>query len=152
VHPLEGIRFKYGDLADVVTLLARHPYTRQAYLPVWFPEDTGARDGGGKDIRVPCSLGYHFMIRDGELSCRYYLRSCDLYRHFSNDIYMTARLVQWMCGAVQVEAQNLSEFGIGDISLFPPVKPGRLLTVISSLHLFVNDVDKMKARINRDLS
>ena len=77
-----GIRFHYGDLNDVVDMLVRSPLTRQAYLPVWFPEDTGAVD----KQRVPCTLGYHFMIRDGRLTTRYYIRSCDAYRHMSNDI------------------------------------------------------------------
>src|ERR1041384_5480764 len=58
-----GIRFPYGDLRDVVGLLATKPLTRQAYLPVWFPEDTGATEGQ----RVPCTLGYHFMQRNNRL-------------------------------------------------------------------------------------
>lgn len=141
-----GIRFRYGDLDDLVNLLAEQPYTRQAYLPMWFPEDTGAiREG--KNIRVPCSLGYHFLIRNGELSCRYYLRSCDLYRHFHNDIYMTARLVQWVCEQVQRRAEERRD----ELDIFPPLKPGKLITMISSLHLFVNDADRMKERIQHEL-
>src|SRR5690606_3302482 len=60
VHPNQGIRYPYGDLDDVVDLLRRDPLTRQAYFPVWFPEDTGAVHGG----RVPCTIGYHFLFRD----------------------------------------------------------------------------------------
>ena len=30
---------------DVIDLLEREPFTRQAYLPIWFPEDTGAFHG-----------------------------------------------------------------------------------------------------------
>ena len=66
----------YGDLDDVVTLLTNDPLTRQAFLPMWFPEDTGVVHG----TRVPCSLGYHFMQRDGRLSITYYIRSCDIVR------------------------------------------------------------------------
>src|SRR5918994_728289 len=73
-HGHKGIRFMYGDLSDVVDLLIRNPLTRQAYLPIWFPEDTGAHHR----MRVPCTLGYHFMVRNNQLSCRYYMRSCDL--------------------------------------------------------------------------
>ena len=40
--PTAGIRYAYGDLWDVINLLADQPLTRQAYLPVFFPEDTGA--------------------------------------------------------------------------------------------------------------
>lgn len=113
-----GIRFELGDLRDVVNLLRRAPGTRQAYLPVWFPEDTGTVHGQ----RVPCSLGYHFLIRGGQLHCWYSMRSCDLMRHFVDDVYMAGRLVQWVCDQV------------GN-SLYP----GVLNMTISSLHTFESD-------------
>jgi hypothetical protein len=71
---LKGIRYDYGDFNDVVSLMAREPFTRQAFLPIWFPEDTGAVEGQ----RVPCfvagtlvqtSSGYKEIenIKEGEL-------------------------------------------------------------------------------------
>src|SRR5690606_10803860 len=68
---LRGVRYKYGDLKDVVNHLANDPTTRQAYLPVWFPEDTGVVHGE----RVPCTLGYHFILRSGFFHHTYYIRS-----------------------------------------------------------------------------
>jgi thymidylate synthase len=118
--PHNGIRFEYGDLWDLVQLLRRAPGTRQAYLPVWFPEDTGTVHGQ----RVPCTLGYHFMIRGGQLHAWYYMRSCDLLRHFPDDVYMAGRLVQWVC------------YQLGDIG---SIYPGVLTMVISSLHVFETD-------------
>jgi hypothetical protein len=47
---LKGIRYDYGDFNDVIGLMAREPFTRQAFLPIWFPEDTGSVHGE----RVPC--------------------------------------------------------------------------------------------------
>ena len=93
-HPVlnRGIRYTYGDLNDVVAQLQKSPLTRQAYLPVWFPEDTGAVS----NQRVPCTLGYHFMVRHGQLNCTYLIRSCDFMRHFPDDVYMAGRLVQWV--------------------------------------------------------
>lgn len=120
-----GVRFEYGDLGDLVQLLVKSPQTRQAYLPVWFPEDTGGHvrlEGA----RVPCSLGYHFLIRNNVLSCRYYLRSCDVRRHLHNDIYFAGRLMQWVLTEVSDR---------GDWNLIP----GTLTTYISSLHSFVAD-------------
>lgn len=128
--PHNGIRFEYGDLNDVVLLLARNPLTRQAYLPVWFPEDTGAVD----NQRVPCTLGYHFLIRNGELSCRYYIRSCDAYRHLNNDVYLACRLMQWVCN----EYNKLRMAERKDTI----VQPGQMTMYVSSLHLFVGDVRK----------
>lgn len=146
----QGIRFEYGDLSDVVALLVRDRHTRQAYLPVWFPEDTGA-ERNGKAIRVPCTLGYHFMIRDGELSCRYYLRSCDVYRHLNNDVYMASRLMSWVANAVNhYTALDFDEdHAEHNGNTCPPdVSVGRLLVHVASLHLFVADVPKLKARMS----
>jgi hypothetical protein len=114
-----GIRYDYGDLGDVVNLLRSRPLTRQAYLPVWFPEDTGSVQG----VRVPCTLGYHFLLRQGKLNCVYDIRSCDYIRHFKDDIYMAARLMQWI-------AEELPE----------GVTPGNLLMNIHSLHIFHPDL------------
>jgi hypothetical protein len=132
-----GIRFQYGDLNDLVNLFIRSPMTRQAYLPVWFPEDTGAVDGQ----RVPCTLGYHFMQRRGFLSCRYYIRSCDFYRHLSNDVFFAAALMNWIC-------QQLAE-RTKDREMKLRFRPGSLVMHISSLHAFVGDDKKIKDRINQ---
>jgi hypothetical protein len=136
-RPLSGIRFQYGDLSDVVRLLVRSPLTRQAYLPVWFPEDTGAVLGQ----RVPCTLGYHFMIRDGMLSCRYFIRSCDIYRHFRNDVYLACRLTQWVSNQVN-DIWSREDTGQSMI------KPGRLTMFISSLHMLVGDKNKIEELIH----
>lgn len=133
--PHNGIRFPYGDLRDVVGLLATKPLTRQAYLPVWFPEDTGATEGQ----RVPCTLGYHFMQRGGMLSCRYYLRSCDVYRHLSNDVYFAAALTKWICHEVGKMTHD------SKAPVF--IRPGSLTMHISSLHAFVGDRPKINDRI-----
>lgn len=128
-HPeRRGIRYRYGDLSDVVNLLVAKPLTRQAYLPVWFPEDTGAHHGE----RVPCTLGYHFMIRDGRLSCRYFIRSVDFIRHFQDDVYMACRLVQWVCDAVNARwnTEGVPEGHPMEWDLLP----GNLTMFISSLH------------------
>lgn len=130
-----GVRFRYGDLSDVVDLLVRSPLTRQAFLPVWFPEDTGAHHGQ----RVPCTIGYHFMQRGGFLSVRYYLRSCDVYRHLSNDVYFTAMLTKWVCDQVREQTKN-NEVPI-------KFRPGGMVMHISSLHAFVGDKTKILTRL-----
>lgn len=148
--PHNGIRFEYGDLSDVVALLVRDRHTRQAFLPVWFPEDTGARRDG-KNIRVPCTLGYHFMVRDNVMSCRYYIRSCDVWRHLNNDIYMAMRLMSWMADAVNhYTALDFDEdHAEHNGNTCPPdITPGRLVTHVASLHLFVADAPKLRARMS----
>ena len=120
-----GIRFRYGDLGDLLSLLRRDPFTRQAYLPIWFPEDLTASI---ENQRVPCSIGYHFMLRDDRLYCTYMIRSCDFIRYFQDDAYMAGRLVQWI----------LQQLGWDEAS------PGLLTMVIPSLHIFEGDIPKLK--------
>lgn len=127
-----GIRYLYGDLEDVVNLLSRNSLTRQAYLPVWFPEDTGAVGGQ----RVPCTLGYHFLIRGGQCEIVYYIRSCDLLRHFTDDLYMACRLLQWVVG-------KLLGNGID-------VKASSLIMHISSLHIFRGDYERVEWMIENN--
>lgn len=122
-----GYRFPVGDLDDVVQQLLDNPGTRQAYLPIFFPEDTGALD----NQRVPCTLGYHFIIRNGEIHLQYNMRSCEIYRHFTNDVYMAVRLAQWV-------RDRIVSWGGPFYSL------GQLTLHAVSLHGFVGDTDKIE--------
>ena len=124
----QGYRFAIGDISDVVRLLERDPTTRQAYLPIWFPEDTGATAGQ----RVPCTLGYHFIIRDGRLHMSYFMRSLEIYRHFTNDVYMAVRLAQEV-------SQRLPD--TWNLTL------GQLFMNATSLHGFVGDKSKIEGFI-----
>ena len=126
----QGIRHEYGDLEGVVRHLAKHPLTRQAYLPVWFPEDTG----DVHEDRKPCTLGYHFMMRNGKLNIVYDIRSCDYVRHFRDDIYLTVRLLLWV----------LEECRTYNPEIWMNVVPGTFIMHISSLHMFRNDYIMLK--------
>lgn len=110
---------EYGDVMDVVIQLQQDPWTRQAYLPIWWPEDTGVT----RHQRVPCTLGYHFIRNGAALDCNYFLRSCDITRHLHNDIYFTGRLLQWVFNELDSPVMML-----GKITIF-----------ISNLHMFAND-------------
>lgn len=123
-YTMHGIRFDYGDLSDVVAQIKRDPFTRQAFLPVFFPEDTGATVGQ----RVPCTLGYHFIRNGAQLDVKYMIRSCDLTRHFRNDAYMAGRLLMWVVDRL-VDANTKDDYPfIGDLTMY-----------ISNLHLFTAD-------------
>lgn len=116
---MDGIRFKFGNLGTAVQLLKKEPNTRQCYVPMWFPEDiTAAVDGE----RVPCTFGWHFMLRGKELHCSYHMRSCDAVRHLHNDLYFANRLTLWMIEQAGLDAS-----------------PGWIHFSSTSLHCFVND-------------
>lgn len=123
--PMAGIRFDYGDLQDVIDLLKRDRFTRQAYLPIWFPEDTGSTEGQ----RVPCTLGYHFIRQGPYLNMKYFLRSCDITRHFHNDVYMAGRLLQYVVSQLlTTEKGGIAVPWVGNLTMF-----------ISNLHMFTAD-------------
>lgn len=135
-----GLRFPYGDLQDVVSQLASSPYTRQAYLPVWFPEDTGAVHGE----RVPCTLGYHFLLREGKLSVTYFIRSVDFYRHFPDDVYMAARLCQWVAEQCREECIKRETYA------YEEFVPGSLVMHICSLHVFEAERKRLKKVVSSE--
>lgn len=124
IFPTRGIRYENGDLNDVVGLLVNNPGTRAAYLPVWFPEDTGIIHGG----RTPCSLGYLFRMREKRLSVSYDIRSCDFLRHFQDDVYLTVRLLLWVLDRCRERDDR-----------WKVIAPGEFVMHIGSLHIFKND-------------
>lgn len=131
-YPMQGIRFNYGDLKDVINLLRDEPTTRQAFLPVWFPEDTGAVH----KQRVPCTLGYLFNINFPEMTIdvTYYMRSCDYFRHFIDDIYLAIKLLYYIKNALH-ESIRLTE--------------GNLYFHCRSLHIFAIEQTKLKNKLNK---
>lgn len=123
-RPKMGIAHAYGDLQNLVELLVEQPGTRQAWIPLFFPEDTGIADGG----RKPCTLGYQFIMRGERLHIWYPLRSCDLKRHFQDDVYLAIRLLLWV----------LDQCRFGDPS-WNKIKPGTYSMHMTSLHIFEGD-------------
>jgi hypothetical protein len=120
-----GIRFPHGNLQDAVELLDQHPTTRQCVVPIWHAEDLAAANRFSE--RVPCTLLYHFMCREGKMHMTYPIRSCDFLRHFRDDVYMGARLCQWMCEQVSFD-----------------VVPGTLTFHAMSLHVFEGDLPMLR--------
>lgn len=119
-----GLRYRYGDLADLLKLLQKDPHTRQAFLPIWFPEDTGAVS----NQRVPCTLGYLFTRRNKTFNITYYIRSCDFLRHFRDDVYMAVLLALWVLDRLK---------SLSDPKDWPSVQPGIFTMHIESLHVFL---------------
>ncbi len=129
-YSASGMWFPYGDLNDLVKLLQDRPMTRQAYLPIWFPEDITASNDGE---RVPCTLGYHFQRRPqgkghdvDTLDITYFMRSCDYFRYLRDDVYMAGRLLQWIVDRVE------------------GTEEGRLTMHIVNLHVFADERVKLE--------
>jgi hypothetical protein len=125
----QGIHYDYGDLDDVVNHLVAEPFSRQATFPIFFPEDTGAVHGG----RIPCTLHYHFLLRNQELHMWYAIRSCDFVRHFRDDLYLACRLLIWVLD----ECRSRESF-------WENVRPGNLYFTAYSLHIHKGDIHHVK--------
>lgn len=139
----QGIRYRYGDLDDLVNMLIRNPYTRQAYVPLWFPEDLAASVEGQ---RVPCTLGYHFILRSERLHCFYPMRSLDWLRYFRDDAYMAGRLCQWLIHQCRTRRTG------DDNNVWHEVEPGRLTMHVVSLHCFEGDIPIIKHQLTKSAS
>ena len=109
----------YKNLFTLVELFKKDSTTRQGYLPIWFSQDG---EMSLQNERVPCTLGWHWILREGLLHCYYPMRSCDAVRHFHNDIYFAARLTLWLIKQTGMKA-----------------KPGNLTFHAVSFHCFAND-------------
>jgi hypothetical protein len=125
-----GIRGEYGDLRTLVDMLSFEPDTRQAYIPLYFPEDTGLEG------RKPCTLGYQVIVRNNEAHLYYPLRSQDFVRHWADDIYLAIRLLLWIID--ECRKNNPADWS--------DIKPGSFTMHATSLHVFANDAISMGIR------
>lgn len=77
----------------IIEELKKHPLSRQLWLSIWDPnkdpEFMGTR-------RVPCTIGYHFIKRQGALNINYVMRSCEYGTHFQNDCYLAMKLLHFV--------------------------------------------------------
>ena len=133
-EPLKGIRYNYGDLNDLINQFVKDPLTRQAYLPVFFPEDTG----NVMCQRVPCTLGYHFIVRGGKMHVIYYIRSCDFRRHFRDDVYLACLLAGWIANSL-MQNHKWENLDMGTLTMH-----------ITSLHVFQSDIYALKKEYEKN--
>lgn len=107
-----------NQVQAVINTLKNDAESRQAYLSVWDPVDC-FYTGGIR--RVPCTLGYQFQIRGGQLNATYLMRSSDFATHFQNDLYLAHKLQRHVAEKVGVPSGYYTHF-------------------IASLHVFEKDV------------
>jgi thymidylate synthase len=106
-------RFFRGDqLPLIISELKVNPDTRQACLIV---HDSKDKIGGLRyNERIPCSMYYQFMVRNGKLDVIYNMRSSDFDTHFANDIWLAAELRDYVASQIGVES-GLFHMNIGSL-------------------------------------
>ncbi len=109
---------QHQQVRRVIERAKKDPDSRQLYISVWRPSDVQLLGGIS---RVPCTLGYTFQLREGQLNMLYQQRSADLCTHIENDIYLAGKLHEYVC----------AETG------YPK---GRFTHLIMSLHAFRKDL------------
>jgi len=128
---LEGDKFSYqyaerlwtnDQFRTVINCLKNDAGTRQAVLSIWNPDkDMDAHKLGGGN-RIPCSLFYQFLIRNGRLHCIYCMRSNDFLGHHVIDLYCASGLMEYIVNELK--------------DTYPDLKVGSLTYMGSSLHAF----------------
>ena len=96
------------QIKAVMEELKKFPSTRQAIIEVHDRKIDQDRMGGG--ARIPCSMFYQFIIRDGKLEITYVMRSTDFFTHFKNDIWLACRLKNWMADKLGIPAGKFTMF------------------------------------------
>lgn len=102
-----------SHIEKVVDELRTHPHSRQLWLPVWYPNDENRRG----ERRVPCSLGYWFVMREGALHITYVMRSCDFATHWSNDIALASLLLHHVAQRAELKVGHFTQF-IGSFHVY----------------------------------
>lgn len=125
-----------GILVRIIQELAKNPDTRQAILGIWNPVKDTSRIGGIK--RVPCSMYYQVIIRNGMVHLIYNQRSCDVVTHFGNDVYLAWKLKEYIKDNVKKLAPDMD------------LKSGYLYHNIASLHAYRKDWETLKRCITED--
>jgi len=108
------------QLPYVIHELKSRPETRQAVITI-YDQHQDLMNFGGKD-RVPCSIAYQLVLRNGELSMVYFQRSCDFLEFFPTDVFLAVRLLEHV--ACQINSNC-----------------GRMIHSIGSLHAFAKDLE-----------
>lgn len=101
-------------LYSIIEELKTHPHSRQLYLPVW-SQLTDYKRRGKK--RVPCSLGYWFVMREGAIHLTYMMRSCDLFTHYPNDIAMASVMQHYVADQTSHEVGTFTHW-IGSLHCY----------------------------------
>ncbi len=127
--------YTYGDrlnrnesIDEVVNELLFNPDSRQAILAIW-DRNIDVHNLGGKR-RIPCSIYYQILIREGKLHIIYAQRSADVVTHFGNDIYLAWQMGRYFTRLLKSQGLDIEQ--------------GYLYHNIGSLHVYNKDIPKLE--------
>lgn len=106
------------QIRAVLDELKKNPNSRQSIIEVHDRSIDQERMGGKS--RIPCSMYYQLMIRNGKLDIIYNMRSTDFFTHFKHDIWLAITLRNWFAEQLNIET-------------------GKFIMFASSLHAYRKD-------------
>lgn len=114
---------RHGQVWRAIEALVGLPHTRQAIVSIWDPSDSTKLG----QHRVPCSLFYQFLLRDGKLDIIYAMRSNDFKTHWAHDLALAMRLQTFVLNHLNDKAGMRYSLG-------------SLVHQVGSLHVYRDDV------------
>lgn len=115
------------QLYRIIEEMETNPSSRQCVVTIYDSHEDLENLGGKK--RIPCSMYYHFLVRNisgkNRLQLIYTMRSCDFYTHFPVDVWIAVTLGLGVGNAVNAPLYSFTHF-------------------ISSLHAFRKDFEKRR--------
>lgn len=119
----------------IVEELMAHPDSRRAFWPIYTPHDAYRMS---YPTRIPCSLGYQFMIRrvgnERRLIMIYLERSCDFDHFWLSDVFLAFRFQHKIVARINIELGLQGK---------PPIIPGAFIHFISSFHSFRVELEEI---------
>lgn len=114
---------RIGEQIDyVIEELFQNHTSRQVVLTI-YDRHQDLMNWRGLD-RVPCSLSYHFLIRNNKLNLIYSQRSCDFVNFFQADVYFAIHMQMYIADILELKCGNFTHF-------------------INSLHVFKKDIKEV---------
>lgn len=99
---------RMGDqIEKVIEELKIHPGSRQGIISIWDRMIDVERFG---ENRVPCTLFYQVIIRNGKLNMIYITRSNDVMTHWCFDIWLAISLQEYIASKLNVPVGNFYQF------------------------------------------
>jgi len=105
----------FFQLVPIIKELRENPDSRQLFMGIWDPYTDVNRLGGV--ARVPCTLGYLFQVREGQLHMTYMMRSSDFSTHFQNDVYLAFMLQMYVASKINIPVGRFTHY-MGSLHLF----------------------------------
>lgn len=96
------------QVTEVVEHLKKSPLSRHALINIY--DQTKDHKNRGGIARVPCSMFYQFLIRDGKVNTTYVMRSCDFNEHFCYDLLIATLLGREVASKLSLPHGDLTFF------------------------------------------